>query len=72
VSVTGYANQNCSSPQGAKTAESGGSTCAAVSNVVKSIKPGNVTVKTNGTCSPGNANLSGNVTETGATTICCT
>jgi hypothetical protein len=71
VSITGYASDNCVSAQGAKSTDSGGQVCAASSNVVQSIRPGNVTVKNAGTCSPGAANLSGDVETTGAVTVCC-
>lgn len=72
VSITGFANSNCTSGQGAKTAFSGGGVCAASnSQVVKSIRPGTVVVDDAGSCTPGNANLNGEVEGTGATTVCC-
>lgn len=72
VSVTGYASTNCSSPSGAKSVDSGGNTCVATNSAaVKSIRPGNVSVKNGGTCTPGAAALGGSLDETGQTTVCC-
>jgi len=71
VSVTGFANDNCISAQGAIPVNSGEEECVAVSQVVQSIRPGSVNVIDEGTCSPGNVGTSGEVSETGQLTVCC-
>lgn len=72
VSVTGYASDNCGNPQGAKSVISGDENCVAASTAVQSIRPGSVTVQDAGSCSPGTAELSGEVATSGTLTVCCT
>ena len=74
VSVTGFANANCSSGQGAIVVASGEQECvAANAQVVESIRPGNVTVQNAGACVPeGPIMFGGEAIETDPLTVCCT
>ncbi|GEM_PF-5817890 len=72
VSITGYANFNCSSPQGAVVASSGSQACAATnSDLVRSIRPGNVSVSNAGSCSPEDLAVEGELAANNQVSVCC-
>ncbi|PRQ05369.1 hypothetical protein ENSA5_03590 [Enhygromyxa salina] len=73
VSVTGFAGPNCVSAQGAVVVASGGEECAATnSDLVESIRPGNVSVESAGVCAPQDLPApGGEVTLENAVTVCC-
>ncbi|MFZ1866788.1 MAG: hypothetical protein WAU39_21380 [Polyangiales bacterium] len=72
VSVNRFTGTNCGSPQDVVTVGSGADSCIVPnSTVVKSIRPGDVEIVSNGTCSPGGISVSGTVASEGATTVCC-
>jgi len=71
INVGRYTNANCSSLQDLIAVRSGAQTCAAPdSNTVKSIRPSSIEVLGDGNCS-GTANVEGEVTLDGVTTLCC-
>ena len=72
VSVNRYTGTNCSNPRDVVVVRSSEDSCVVTdSNDVKSIRPGDVEVVSNGTCTPAGINVAGTVTRDDATTVCC-
>lgn len=72
VNVNRYTGTNCTNAQDVVNIDSGSNSCIVPdSGDVKSIRPNDVQVESDGTCTPGGTGVIGTVQGEGATTVCC-